>query len=1083
MKTRNSNSTTPARGTAKTKRGGPHSRGGRGGRGGRGRGSVGKSSGSASRSDRAARRAAKDGDHEVADVKEEEGVEEEEDEDGDEDEEELIPPPAKRRRTSSKAESSTKPSASKTRQRSPSSDARPQTPPRNMSPLINEPNPSSAQFSHIELAQKPFQNHFNQASPGSRAPRPLGSRASPQRALGSSSAAQVLVAGPRSRDGASTPAAPDASASTSASATDASGKSKGKAKSKAKETPEAIAKRQQEIEASYRHKGGPAEYRAIVLGRNSSVTPSSASSSRSKAVPNPTPPSVTRSSSRNVGSAASTPTQQGAELGITPTKDRLQRTNQSRHVPSPLSTPTTGRSSGASKLPEVTATDKGKGRALEHDAEEDQDTDDDLFQESDTTSKQPRTTPALLRIAKEAEAANGSIAPLIRQSSSDAFFFAHSPSHASSRASASAASTPRGKKRGRLADGLDAPGSTPSASSPLATPASGRKGVAAKTSTALLSERVKNIPAEATRALFPRWVTGRKNKDGNEDEDDGAAADDEDVEERLQAKFKAKWGSVNVPPRLPSSSAKEKGKGKTSDAPALDSRAFVPPFATHFLHALSTAAFRADEHARPDRMFSTDQHVAAEVALNRFGRASEGGPSGPNSAFALWLSQLLAGFSLVFYGVGIGALPDTLPRPPEALPPSLLESAGLAKEEDNRPRHLLETFISDVCTAGHGCAWIGHGMAPSFSATGRSTAGLKIEDVLNGCERAVRDAWLGEDDGDGEEAGANGRQRLELPALAGSGGNKVEARARRLVSLFSSAIDQGDEQDEEDSRPSFPPALFILIHSLDAPTLRQPKVQRVLSILGSAPRIHLLGTVRNLNAAIAVPFGTGSSGDTFTPLTEQAAAVSQVAGVGENGDENESGEDGDLQALDAESQAKLRLRWAWHNISSFIPSLPEALTARHAALVAGVPAVLDFSGRAGAGSSTSAVRVQREGISSGGAHVFQAVTPKCKSLFLILGWEQLRSGASHVPFERLIKLTSQLFVARNRSEVIELLEELKTHYIVKRGSDLGPPPFEWLSIDADDKVIQQYVDELDAAKFGALHASTSVQRLESLPKY
>ncbi|CAD6916138.1 unnamed protein product [Tilletia controversa] len=396
--------------------------------------------------------------------------------------------------------------------------------------------------------------------------------------------------------------------------------------------------------------------------------------------------------------------------------------------------------------------------------------------------------------------------------------------------------TGKGKKRARLADGIEGVGVSPIGAG---SPAGGGAGANVTSGNAVLSSKLGSIPSAATKALFPR----RRADDSDPDSDDGDGGQQEEDGAKLR-RWKRVWGTLNVPLRPPFASGlpprgAEKGKGKgtssTTTTTVLDpTSSFVPPpFATHTLHALSTAHFRADYGSVPERAFQDGD-------FDNDDQKEQQEESSPNSVFAFWLSQLQAGFSLVFYGVGIGALPDTLSAPPAALPaplfrsqpqaPLQVSSKARARQAHSRPppQHLLETFFGDVCAAGHGCAWIGHGLALSGGGAGgiRASAGLKIEDMLSGCERAVR--------------------------MGTTGANKAEQRAQRLISLFSSSPHTNNED--------LPPALFILIHSLDAPSLIQPKAQRILGMLGSAGRIHLMGTVRNVNAALVVPFGSGGAG-------------------------------------------------------------------------------------------------------------------------------------------------------------------------------------------------------------------------------
>ncbi|KAE8210775.1 hypothetical protein CF327_g5388 [Tilletia walkeri] len=1009
-------------------------------------------------------------------------------------------PTAKRRRTLSERTTTT------AKKSTPSSDrkqVRPETPPpapasgSNSStsiphhqPIRNESSPHASALIAVEIVSPskrlaPPPPAFQQSSPSAQnAPR----YAVPQHASSTTTAAltQELTPGPLVR--------PSADASPSGGGT-GSGSAKGKEKAKTAADARRMEKGLKSLPPLVDQRN------SWLLGKSkTSGTPPSASSVRSGGR---TPPQTRGGMARGPAS-------------ITPTASRLTRASElgnsssssSRtHRPSPL----------------------GPGRTTSILPRTEDDDDDDVFSEDDLPAN--ASASMLERITKGIEADLQGTPSLIRPSSSDAFFLAFSPSARTASTLASATSTPRGggKKRARLADGIDAVGTTSSSSGNDGAGAGVGAGAGNIASgNAVLSMKVGTIRSTATKGLLPRRREGASDEEEEEEEED---AGDEDAALR---RWKRVWGTVNVPPRPklhPSMKLVVGGKGKskatTTSTKQNPFKTFVPPFATHTLLALSTAHFRADSSSVPKYAFNTSSHKSGGRGRIRGDDSEEEEEESysPNSVFAFWLSQLQAGFSLVFYGVGIGALPDTLPRPPRSLPaplfksqPSMLHTTqsqtsrtgdGIRAPLRPRPQHLLETFVRDVCEAGHGCAWIGHGMAPSSSSSGaggggRASGGLKIEDVLSGCEGAVRTGWgrrLLEEEGEGESDEDEEREGVSrkkadsgLPPL-GTGANKAELRAQRLVSIFSGDLSPTDEDDDddEDSTSNFPPALFILIHSLDAPSLIQPKVQRILAILGSAPRIHLLGTVRNVNAGLAVPFGSGAGGGEASGLTSSLGGGVKLKEKGKakvvNDDEDETmeaeDEDGDEEANEKgtvsaprrQQQQQQRLRWIWHSISTFLPSLPEALTARHGALVGGVPSVLDFSGRGGAGASASALRTLGE---SSAHSILRSVSKKCRSLFLILAWEQLRRYPARanpdaktqeqededcpVSVDRLIELASAQFVASNVNELGPLLKEFETHHLVERGVDPGPPPESWITIKLERMLLEKVLGLLDGDK-------------------
>ncbi|KAE8251838.1 hypothetical protein A4X13_0g3827 [Tilletia indica] len=1031
-------------------------------------------------------------------------------------------PTAKRRRTLPERTTTT------AKKSTPSSDrkvARPETPPpppassSNSStsiphhqPIRNESSPHASALIAVEIVSPskrlaPAPN-FQPSSPSAQnAPR----YAIPQLASSATTAAltQELTAGPLIRPSAD--AGPPGGGS-------GSGSAKGKEKAKTAADARRMEKGLKSLPPLVDQRN------SWLLGKSkTSGTPPSASSVRSGGR---TPPQTRGGMARGPAS-------------ITPTASRLTRASELGNS-----------SSSSSRTHRPSPLGSGRTTSILPRAEDD---DDDVFSEDDLPAN--ASASMLERITKGIEADLQGTPSLIRPSSSDAFFLAFSPSARTASTLASATSTPRGggKKRARLADGIDAVGTTSSSGNDGAGAEVGPGGGNISSGNAVLSMKVGTIRSTATRGLLPRRRAGASDEEEDEEDEEDDDAGDEDAALR---RWKRVWGTVNVPPRPklhPSMKLAVGGKGKskatTTSTKQNPFKTFVPPFATHTLLALSTAHFRADSSSVPKYAFNTSSHKSGGRRQIRGDDSEEEEEESysPNSVFAFWLSQLQAGFSLVFYGVGIGALPDTLPRPPRSLPaplfksqPSMLHTKtsgigdGIRAPLRPRPQHLLETFVRDVCEAGHGCAWIGHGMAPSSSSSGaggggRASGGLKIEDVLSGCEGAVRTGWgrrpleeegEGESDEDEEREGVS-RKKVDsgLPPL-GTGANKAELRAQRLVSIFSCDLSPTDEDDDDgDSTSNFPPALFILIHSLDAPSLIQPKVQRILAILGSAPRIHLLGTVRNVNAGLAVPFGSGAGGGEASGLTSSLGGGNKGGGVQLKGkgkgkakvvnvdedetmeEEEEEEEDGDEEANEKgtvsaprrQQQQQQRLRWIWHSISTFLPSLPEALTARHGALVGGVPSVLDFSGRGGAGASASALRTLGE---SSAHSILRSVSKKCRSLFLILAWEQLRRYPARanpdaktqeqededcpVSVERLIELASAQFVASNVNELGPLLKEFETHHLVERGVDPGPPPESWITIKLERALLEKVLKLLDGDKLNEV--GVHVQVLEEAAK-
>jgi origin recognition complex subunit 2 len=85
-------------------------------------------------------------------------------------------------------------------------------------------------------------------------------------------------------------------------------------------------------------------------------------------------------------------------------------------------------------------------------------------------------------------------------------------------------------------------------------------------------------------------------------------------------------------------------------------------------------------------------------------------------------------------------------------------------------------------------------------------------------------------------------QILQDEVTAGKGaksGDKLHERARRLVDRLAELPTR---------RP-----LFLVVHNLDAPSLRNQRAQSILALLASQPQIHLLASVDHINSTLLLP--------------------------------------------------------------------------------------------------------------------------------------------------------------------------------------------------------------------------------------
>lgn len=91
------------------------------------------------------------------------------------------------------------------------------------------------------------------------------------------------------------------------------------------------------------------------------------------------------------------------------------------------------------------------------------------------------------------------------------------------------------------------------------------------------------------------------------------------------------------------------------------------------------------------------------------------------------------------------------------------------------------------------------------------------------------------------------KERIPVSAVGVVEVSAIEGRVRRVCSRMKVA--QGDNRKD----------VYLLIHSLDGPVLRQAKTLSLLALLAAQPRIHLLATVDHIRAALLFPITLASA--------------------------------------------------------------------------------------------------------------------------------------------------------------------------------------------------------------------------------
>lgn len=180
----------------------------------------------------------------------------------------------------------------------------------------------------------------------------------------------------------------------------------------------------------------------------------------------------------------------------------------------------------------------------------------------------------------------------------------------------------------------------------------------------------------------------------------------------------------------------------------------------------------------------------------------------------------------------------------------------------------------------------------------------------------------------------------------------IESRARRLCASLRSA---------KLANPSFPP-IFLVLHSLDAPSLRLPKTISLLALLAAQSGMHLIASVDHVRSSLLFP----TSLATARPPTASVAATSASSS--------------DLADLALTFRT---FTFLYYDVSTLLPYTVETLslgtlsTLLPRSVFPPLSASLDPTASSLAQSAT---------------HVLASVTDRARRLFNMLGQEQVRTA-------------------------------------------------------------------------------------------
>eukprot|EP00940_MAST-03C_sp_MAST-3C-sp2_P000561 g561.t1 len=183
--------------------------------------------------------------------------------------------------------------------------------------------------------------------------------------------------------------------------------------------------------------------------------------------------------------------------------------------------------------------------------------------------------------------------------------------------------------------------------------------------------------------------------------------------------------------------------------------------------------------------------------------------------FGVIYNELLAGFNVLLCGVG---------------------------SKMQVMKHFVKTTLCDDTTA---IVEI-HGFRQEFDLTNLTTA-IENEILDGNVHQSV--AACGRTNLSSGSAMSKEQQRLATRAASGlSGGGRRTRLAddALLRNCRSIAARFGNQRDPQE----LPRSLFIVVHSIDGAALRQPLAQTGLSILASAPNVHVIASIDHINGPL-----------------------------------------------------------------------------------------------------------------------------------------------------------------------------------------------------------------------------------------
>ncbi|GAA5926827.1 hypothetical protein JCM3775_007050 [Rhodotorula graminis] len=428
-------------------------------------------------------------------------------------------------------------------------------------------------------------------------------------------------------------------------------------------------------------------------------------------------------------------------------------------------------------------------------------------------------------------------------------------------------------------------------------------------------------------------------------------------------------------------------------------------------------AFTLASYAAALRKFDHKPHAA----LDLYRAASAARVERAEAKFARWLWELDRGFNLVLTGLG-------------------------------SKRTVLDRFAERARSRGH--VVVVNGFDTAATVVDLVTA---LEDLvrLHG-GRGAHDVDAANDDDD-EASATTPRKRKRGAAAAASTPSKAKAKAAgaysaaRPVSALESRVRRlcaSVAHSASSSAVALKP-IYLVLHSLDGPSLRLPKHISLLALLAAQPHIHLVASIDHVRAPLLFPTALATARPPAASSSSSSASSSDPA------------------AADLQLQFRA-FTFLYHDVSTHLPYDVEVSSLGTLSQLL-PPSVFP--------PLSSSLDPTASSLAQSATHVLASVTDRARRLFNLLGQEQVRVAES-LPreLERAMRLAvagpgggaeadkapvvamslhslkdkaTDALIATHPDQVDGFLSEFKDHGVV-RSSRAAPDVVEGVNYDEDE---------------------------------